>query len=62
MMVPILQSVGIPGEGIGVILGVDRLLDMSRTVLNVVGDMTAAVYVTHSEGRLPKTAPGGEQS
>ena len=55
MLVPILQSVGIPGEGIGIILGVDRLLDMSRTVLNVVGDMTAAVYVAHSEGRLPKT-------
>lgn len=55
MMVPILQSVGIPGEGIGVIIGVDRLLDMSRTVLNVTGDMTAAVYVANSEGRLPKT-------
>ena len=55
MMVPILQSVGIPGEGIGVIIGVDRLLDMSRTVLNVTGDITAAVYVANSEGRLPKT-------
>jgi dicarboxylate/amino acid:cation (Na+ or H+) symporter, DAACS family len=54
MMAPILQSVGIPGEGIGVIIGVDRLLDMSRTVLNVVGDITAAVYVANSEGRLPK--------
>jgi DAACS family dicarboxylate/amino acid:cation (Na+ or H+) symporter len=55
LMVPILQSVGIPGEGIGIILGVDRLLDMSRTVLNVTGDITAAVYVAHSEGRLPGT-------
>lgn len=54
MMAPILQSVGIPGEGIGVILGVDRLLDMSRTVLNVTGDITAAVYVAHSEGRMEK--------
>lgn len=52
MMAPLLQSVGIPGEGIGVILGVDRLLDMSRTVLNVTGDITAAVYVANSEGRL----------
>lgn len=57
MMVPILQSVGIPGEGIGIIIGVDRLLDMSRTVLNVTGDITAAVYVANSEGRLPKTTP-----
>lgn len=55
LMVPILQSVGVPGEGIGVILGVDRLLDMSRTVLNVTGDITAAVYVANSEGRLPET-------
>ena len=57
MMVPILQSVGIPGEGIGIILGVDRILDMSRTVLNVTGDITAAVYVAHSEGRLPHSSP-----
>ena len=54
LMVPILQSVGVPGEGIGIILGVDRLLDMSRTVLNVTGDITAAVYVANSEGRLPE--------
>ena len=57
MMVPLLQSIGIPGEGIGIILGVDRILDMSRTVLNVTGDITAAVYVAHSEGRMPKTIP-----
>lgn len=55
LMVPILQAVGVPGEGIGIILGVDRVLDMSRTVLNVTGDITAAVYVAHSEGRLPET-------
>jgi Na+/H+-dicarboxylate symporter len=48
----VLQSVGVPGEGIAVILGVDRLLDMSRTVLNVTGDMTAALFVTRVEGRL----------
>jgi len=53
LMVPILQSVGVPGEGIGIILGVDRLLDMSRTVLNVTGDVTAAVVIAHSEGRMP---------
>ncbi len=53
LMVPILQSVGVPGEGIGVIIGVDRILDMSRTVLNVTGDVTAAVVVANSEGRMP---------
>ncbi len=41
---------GVPGEAIGVIFGVDRILDMSRTVLNVTGDITAAMYVAKSEG------------
>jgi DAACS family dicarboxylate/amino acid:cation (Na+ or H+) symporter len=52
LIVVVLQSVGIPGEGIAVILGVDRLLDMSRTVLNVTGDVTAALFVTRVEGLL----------
>jgi DAACS family dicarboxylate/amino acid:cation (Na+ or H+) symporter len=41
--------VGIPPEGIGMIFGVDRFLDMCRTVLNVTGDLTAAVVVSGSE-------------
>jgi DAACS family dicarboxylate/amino acid:cation (Na+ or H+) symporter len=52
LIVVVLQSVGVPGEGIAVILGVDRLLDMSRTVLNVTGDLTAALFVTRVEGAL----------
>lgn len=44
----ILATVGVPPEGLAVILGVDRLLDMGRTVLNVTGDMTAAVYIQKS--------------
>ncbi|MCB1008239.1 MAG: dicarboxylate/amino acid:cation symporter [Acidobacteria bacterium] len=43
-------SVGVPGEGIAIILGVDRILDMSRTVPNVAGDLTAACFVARSEG------------
>ena len=50
VIVLVLQSVGVPGEGIGIILGVDRILDMSRTVLNVTGDITAAMYVAKKEG------------
>ena len=50
MIVLVLQSVGVPGEGIGVILGVDRFLDMCRTTLNVTGDITAAMWVAKSEG------------
>lgn len=38
----LLQQVGIPPEGIGIILGVDRILDMSRTIINVVGDLVLA--------------------
>jgi DAACS family dicarboxylate/amino acid:cation (Na+ or H+) symporter len=45
----ILGLVGIPAEGIGLILGVDRLLDMCRTVLNVSGDLAAAVVVSKGE-------------
>jgi DAACS family dicarboxylate/amino acid:cation (Na+ or H+) symporter len=50
VIVLVLQSVGVPGEAIGVIFGVDRILDMSRTVLNVTGDITAAMWVAKSEG------------
>jgi DAACS family dicarboxylate/amino acid:cation (Na+ or H+) symporter len=41
--------VGIPPEGIGMIFGIDRFLDMCRTVLNVSGDLTAAVVVSRGE-------------
>ena len=41
--------VGVPPEGIGLILGVDRLLDMCRTTLNVTGDLVAATVVAHGE-------------
>ena len=43
--------VGIPVEGIGLILGVDRFLDMCRTTLNVTGDLAAAVVVSRGEAR-----------
>jgi DAACS family dicarboxylate/amino acid:cation (Na+ or H+) symporter len=45
----ILGMVGVPVEGIGMILGVDRLLDMCRTTLNVTGDLAAAVVVARGE-------------
>jgi DAACS family dicarboxylate/amino acid:cation (Na+ or H+) symporter len=47
----ILVSVGVPAEAIGIIIGVDRLLDMCRTVLNVTGDLTAAVVISNWEKR-----------
>jgi DAACS family dicarboxylate/amino acid:cation (Na+ or H+) symporter len=45
----ILGMVGVPVEGIGLILGVDRFLDMCRTTLNVTGDLAAAVVVSRGE-------------
>jgi Na+/H+-dicarboxylate symporter len=48
----VLTSVGIPLEGIALILGVDRILDMCRTVVNVTGDASAAVIVAATEGTL----------
>jgi dicarboxylate/amino acid:cation (Na+ or H+) symporter, DAACS family len=49
VVVMILGLVGIPSEGIGMILGVDRFLDMCRTTLNVTGDLAAAVVVARGE-------------
>lgn len=46
----ILAKFGIPVELIGVVIGIDRILDMSRTVLNVVGDITIAACVSGLEG------------
>ncbi|MFN3781524.1 MAG: cation:dicarboxylate symporter family transporter, partial [Candidatus Kapaibacteriota bacterium] len=45
MLVMILQSVGIPPQGIGLILGVDRILDMLRTIPNVTGDAAVSFVV-----------------
>ncbi|HXG88779.1 MAG TPA: dicarboxylate/amino acid:cation symporter [Vicinamibacterales bacterium] len=50
LLVGVLTMFGVPGEGIAIVLGVDRILDMSRTTVNVCGDMTAATWVAKSEG------------
>lgn len=49
MLAMVLQSVGLPVEGIGLILGIDRLLDMARTAVNITGDAACAVIVSESE-------------
>jgi Na+/H+-dicarboxylate symporter len=71
MLAIVLNSVGVPLQGIGIILGVDRFLDMCRTVVNITGDAACAVVVASTEGQLgvesgrdakgspeKKTAPG----
>lgn len=50
LLVGMLTMFGVPAEGIAVILGVDRILDMARTSVNVLGDHTAAAFVARSEG------------
>jgi Na+/H+-dicarboxylate symporter len=51
MLIIVLKSIHVPGEGIALILGVDRLLDMCRTVLNITGDATGTVIISASEAR-----------
>ena len=45
----ILTLIGVPAEAIGLVLGVDRLLDMCRTTVNVAGDLAVAVLVAKGE-------------
>ena len=54
----ILVMVGVPPEGIGLILGVDRFLDMCRTTLNVTGDLVAATVVSRGEKDIPAEVSG----
>jgi len=49
MMTVVLTAVNLPLEGIGLVLAVDRILDMSRTTINVWGDTCAAVIIAKSE-------------
>ncbi len=51
MIVLLLQSVGIPAEGIGLILGADRFLDMCRTTVNVSGDLVIAALASRGEAK-----------
>jgi Na+/H+-dicarboxylate symporter len=56
MLVIILESVAIPTEGIALIFGVDRIIDMCRTTVNVTGDATVATIVAASENQLYPTS------
>jgi Na+/H+-dicarboxylate symporter len=46
----VLEAVGIPTIGIALIMGVDRILDMCRTMVNVTGDMSATLFIHKTEG------------
>jgi Na+/H+-dicarboxylate symporter len=55
MTVMIIQMVGLPAESIGLILLVDRFLDMARTALNVYGDTVCTVLIAKSEKKTCKS-------
>lgn len=48
----VLKSIGVPLEGIGVIMGVERILDMCRSAVNITGDASCAVVVAATEGKI----------
>ena len=50
----VLSAVGLPLEGMALIAGIDRILDMARTTVNVTGDAAISVVVAHSEGELDR--------
>ena len=52
MLSMVLESVGLPLEGIALVIGIDRILDMARTALNVGGDIACAVIVAATENEL----------
>ncbi len=52
LMMLVMATVGVPPEGIAIILGVDRILDMSRTTLNVAGDLAASTYIDRCDREM----------
>ncbi len=60
LMMLVMATVGVPPEGIAIILGADRILDMCRTTLNVCGDISASVYIDRVDREwegLPRAQP-----
>lgn len=52
MISVVLSSVGMPLEGVAIVAGVDKLIDMPRTSMNIIGDLAAAAWVARTEGEL----------
>jgi Na+/H+-dicarboxylate symporter len=54
-MALVLQQANVPETGIALILGVDRILDMLRTAVNITGDLTGATFIARTEGEFVET-------
>jgi DAACS family dicarboxylate/amino acid:cation (Na+ or H+) symporter len=52
LLMIVMAQVGVPPDGLAIILGVDRILDMGRTVINVMGDVVCAAYINEVEGEV----------
>ena len=52
MLSLVLKQAGLPLEGIGVVIGVDRIIDMFRTVVNITGDAVCTIVVAKSENEI----------
>ena len=58
MLAMVLESVGLPVEGIGLVMGVDRIFDMGRTTVNITGDAACAVVISKMEERTEQRTKG----
>lgn len=52
LLMIVMAQVGVPPDGLAIILGVDRVLDMGRTVINVMGDVVCAAYINEVEAKV----------
>ena len=57
MLTMVLQSVGLPVEGVALVAGIDRVLDMARTTVNITGDIACSAVVAATEGGLKPERP-----
>lgn len=57
MLTMVLQSVGLPVEGVALVAGIDRILDMARTTVNITGDIACSAVVAATEGGLKPERP-----
>lgn len=60
MLAMVLQSVGLPVEGIALVAGIDRIFDMGRTVVNITGDASCAIVISRMERRRTTKKNGDE--
>ena len=58
----VLTSVGLPIEGVGLIMGIDRIVDMARTVVNITGDAVCTTIVAKQDGSLNREVFDGKST